>query len=50
MQKITRDVLINTAEKLLTDGTVNRVLGYKAGEFSYDVTPGVFFDADSLDK
>ena len=48
MQKITRDALIEKAEKLLADGTVNRVLGWKKGEFSYDVTPAVFCTAEDM--
>ena len=48
MQKITRDVLIERAEKLLSDGTVNRVLGWKKGEFSYDVTPAIFNTVEEL--
>ena len=50
MQEITRDALVKRAKELLADGTVTRVLGYKAGEFAYDVTPGIFTDAESLDK
>ena len=50
MQKITRDVLIQKACELLQNGTVTRVLGWKAGEFDYDITPAVFKDADSLKK
>ena len=50
MQKITRDALIEKAEKLLADGTVNRVLGWKKGEFSYDVTPAVFCTAEDMKK
>ena len=50
MQEITRDALVARAKELLADGTVTRVLGYKAGEFSYDVTPGIFTDAESLEK
>ena len=42
MQEIKREVLINKAKELLADGTVDRVLGWKAGEFDYDVTPAVF--------
>lgn len=30
------------AEKLLADGTVNRVIGWKKGEFFYDNAPAVF--------
>lgn len=48
MQKITRDVLVSKASELLNSGTVNRVLGWKNGEFDYDVTPGIFRTADEL--
>ena len=41
--------LINRAKELLADGTVDRVVGWKAGEFSYDVTPAVFHSAEELD-
>ena len=50
MQKITRDALIKKACELLQNGTVTRVLGWKAGEFDYDITPAVFKDADSLQR
>ncbi len=50
MQKISRDVLIEKACALLSSGRVDRVLGWKKGEFDYDVTPYVFYDADSLKK
>ena len=42
MQEIKRDVLVNKASELLAAGTVDRVLGWRAGEFDYDVTPSVF--------
>ena len=48
MQEITRDMLVGRALELLEDGTVNRVMGWKKGDFFYDVTPGVFADADAL--
>ena len=48
MQKITSDMLIKKATELLENGTVNRVLGWKKGEFDYDVTPAVFNSADEL--
>ena len=32
----------NKAIELLTNGTVDRVLGWKTGEFCYDLTPAVF--------
>ncbi len=50
MQAIKRDILIQKAVSLLNDGTVDRVLGWKAGEFSYDVTPFVFKSAEALEK
>lgn len=50
MQKITAQMLIEKAAALLEAGTVNRVLGWKKGEFDYDVTPAVFSDLDSLKK
>ena len=48
MQEITRDMLVGRALELLADGTVNRVMGWKKGDFFYDVTPGVFSDAETL--
>ncbi len=50
MQKINRDVLIEKATKLLTDGTVSRVLGWKKGDLSYDITPAVFTNPEQLQK
>ncbi len=50
MQKITREKLIDKASELLTNGTVNCVLGWGAGEFGYDVTPTVFKNADEMEK
>jgi ferredoxin len=42
--------MINKAETLLAEGKVNRVLGWKKGEFCYDVTPAVFADAEAMKK
>lgn len=50
MQKITAENLIEKAVSLLEAGTVNRVFGWKKGEFDYDVTPAVFADADAVKK
>lgn len=36
------------AAELLNNGTVDRVLGWKAGEFLYDITPAVFQNAQEL--
>ena len=50
MQQIKRDVLINKACELISKGTVSRVLGWKSGEFGYDVTPFVFTSEDQIKK
>ncbi len=50
MQTVNRAMLIDCARALLLDGTADRVLGWKQGVFSYDVTPGVFTDAASMEK
>ena len=43
-----QEAMISKAKQLLADGTVNRVIGWKKGEFAYDVTPAVFNSADEL--
>jgi ferredoxin len=48
MQKVTRDALIEKAVSLLQGGTVQTVLGWKAGEFCYDVTPALFASEEEL--
>lgn len=50
MQRINRNILIEKAKELLNNGTVNRVLGWKEGEFAYDVTPAVFDSVEELDS
>lgn len=42
--------LTTKALELLNNGTVNRVLGWKTGEFFYDLTPAVFTSAEDLEK
>ena len=43
MQEITvKETMVKRAKELLADGTVTRVIGWKAGEFAYDSTPAVF--------
>ena len=42
--------LIQRACELLADGTVTRVIGWKRGEFSYDLTPAVFETAEELER
>ena len=41
--------LIEKATELLNNGTVNRVLGWKTGEFFYDLTPAVFTSAAEVE-
>lgn len=43
-----QEAMIKRALELLESGEVNRVLGWQRGDFSYDVTPAVFTDADQL--
>ena len=50
MQKITREMLIEKASALIAEGKVDRVLGWKNGEFSYDVTPALFASAEEMQK
>ena len=48
MQKVTTTTLIERAASLLADGTVSAVLGWKRGEFDYDMTPATFTTAEEL--
>lgn len=48
MQEVNK--LVERASALLADGTVDRVLGWKAGDFGYDVTPAVFRSAQELEQ
>ncbi len=50
MQKVMRDALIARAAELLGNGTVSKVLGWKTGEFVYDITPAVFTTKDELEN
>lgn len=50
MQELKREILVSKANELLENGTVDRVFGWKAGEFDYDVTPAVFNSADEIEK
>ena len=50
MQEVKREVLVSKASELLNNGTVDRVLGWKAGEFDYDITPAVFYTAEELER
>ena len=48
MQKVTKEQLVEKASALLKDGTVTSVLGWKKGEFDYDVTPALFESEEEL--
>ena len=45
-----QEMMKEKALSLLADGTVNRVLGWKRGDFVYDITPAVFETAEELQK
>lgn len=44
-----QEVMKKRAIELLSDGTVNRVIGWMPGEFSYDMTPAVFTTAEEIE-
>ena len=48
MQTVTTKILCDRAAALLADGTVAAVLGWKRGEFDYDLTPAVFTSVEEL--
>ena len=45
-----QEAMIKRAKELLADGSVDRVIGWKRGEFTYDITPAVFTSAEELDR
>ena len=45
-----QETMIKRAKELLADGTVNRVMGWKKGEFAYDSSPAVFESAEELER
>ena len=49
MQKVV-DIMKKRASQLLSEGAVNRVIGWKKGEFDYDQTPAVFNSIEQLDQ
>ena len=49
MQKITREVLVEKAVSLLEGGVVCSVLGWRKGEFDYDITPSVFSSKEDIE-
>ena len=45
-----QEMMKKRAIELLRDGTVNRVIGWKTGEFVYDITPAVFESPEEIEK
>jgi len=45
-----QEVIKAKAVELLQSGAVDRVLGWKAGEFFYDLTPAVFSTVEQIEK
>ncbi len=45
-----QEAMIARAKELLADGTVNRVIGWKKGEFAYDITPAIFETPEEINK
>lgn len=50
MQAVTREKLLERASQLFENGTVSCALGWKRGEFAYDVTPAVFESFDEMQR
>ena len=55
MQEIKREVLVEKAKELLSNGTVDRVLGWKRDEdpdnnFDWNITPAIFRTAEEIDR
>ena len=42
--------VISRAKELISDGIVNRVIGWQTGEFVYDITPAVFESVEEIEK
>lgn len=50
MYEAVNTAIIAKAKEMLSNGTVNRVLGWQKGLFDYDITPAVFNSAEEIDK
>lgn len=55
MQEIKREVLVEKAKELISNGTVDRVLGWKRDEdpdnnFDWNITPAIFRTAEEIDR
>ncbi len=45
-----QEAMITRAKELLAEGSINRVVGWKAGDFAFDITPCVFGSVEELEK
>ena len=45
-----QEMMKKRAAELLSGGKVNRVIGWKTGDFVYDVTPAVFETAEEIEN
>ena len=45
-----QEAMIKRAKELLAEGIVNRVIGWKRGEFAYDSTPAIFETPEELER
>ena len=45
-----QEAIKEKAKQLLSDGTVARVIGWKRGEFAYDITPAIFETAEEIGR
>ena len=50
MQEIKREQLVSKATELLASGKVTSVLGWKKGEFDYDITPFMFTNTEEIES
>ena len=50
MQAVNREILLEKAKTLFENGTVNRALGWKIGQFCYDVSPALFNSFEQMEK
>ena len=50
MYEAVNTAIIAKAKEMLSNGTVNRVLGWQKGLFDYDITPAVFNSAEEIEK
>ncbi len=50
MQTVSREILLKKAAELFAAGIIDRALGWKSGDFSYDVSPALFSNIEEMNK